>query len=68
MGFLLIIFTCILILALFILITALKVYLLMCRVRLLSAGLVAARYNYVSLPAVVSAEWTAEWKHDDCHP
>lgn len=40
----------------------------MCRVRLLSAGLVAARYNYVSLPAVVSAEWTAEWKHDDFHP
>lgn len=50
------------------LITALKVYLLMCRVRLLSEGLVAARYNYVSLSAVVSAEWTAEWKHDDCHP
>lgn len=40
----------------------------MCRVRLLSEGLVAARYNYVSLPIVVSAEWTAEWKHDDCHP
>ena len=40
----------------------------MCRVRLLSAGLVAARYNYVSLAAVVSAEWTAEWKYDDCHP
>ena len=50
------------------LITALKVYLLMCRVRLLSAGLVAARYNYASLPIVVSAEWTAEWKHDDGHP